>query len=146
MVRYLLQHRHQPRECGVVFASFTNHEGPLRHRATVASCRSGRHAIGWSVEAASEELALRLLPAYVAARTTVSMPIWYWAIADPDGQYGLTNSGPFTVETLGEAAAMTAIGLTLARAALLLARGCAMAHAGLAARILTPESAHESAK
>jgi len=72
MSQYLLQHRHQPRECGVVFASFKGHESPLRHRATVASCRSGGHAIWWSVEAASEVEALRLLPAYVAARTTAT--------------------------------------------------------------------------
>jgi hypothetical protein len=72
MSQYLLQHRHEPRECGVVFASFKGHESPLRHRATVASCRSGGHAIWWTVEAASEEAALRLLPAYVAARTTVT--------------------------------------------------------------------------
>ena len=69
MAQYLLQHRHHPRECGVVFASFKGHESPLRHRATVASCRSGGHAIWWRVEAASEGDALRLLPAYVAART-----------------------------------------------------------------------------
>jgi len=72
MSQYLLQHRHQPRECGVVFASFKGHESPLRDRATVASCRSGGHAIWWSVEAASELEALRLLPAYVAARTTAT--------------------------------------------------------------------------
>ena len=41
-------------------------------RATVASCRSGGHAIWWTVEAASEEEALRLLPSYVAERTTVT--------------------------------------------------------------------------
>jgi hypothetical protein len=70
--RYLLQHRHQPHECGVVFASFKGHESPLRHQATVASCRSGGHAIWWSVEAASEADALRLLPTYVADRTTVA--------------------------------------------------------------------------
>ena len=72
MSQYLLEHRHQPRECGVVFASFKGHESPLRHRATVASCHSGGHAIWWSVEAASEREALGLLPAYVAARTTVT--------------------------------------------------------------------------
>ncbi len=38
-------------ECGVVFASFKGHESPLRHRATLASCRSGGHAIWWTVEA-----------------------------------------------------------------------------------------------
>ena len=72
MARYLLQHRHHPRECGVVFASFKGHASPLRHRATVASCLSGGHAIWWSVEAASEQEAMRLLPAYVAKRTTVT--------------------------------------------------------------------------
>jgi hypothetical protein len=72
MSRYLLQHRHEPNECGVVFASFKGHESPLRHRTTVASCRSGGHAIWWTVDAASEEHALRLLPAYVAQRTTVA--------------------------------------------------------------------------
>jgi hypothetical protein len=70
--RYLLHQRHQPRECGVVFASFKGHESPLRHQATVSSCRSGGHAIWWTVEAASEAEALRLLPAYVADRTTVA--------------------------------------------------------------------------
>jgi hypothetical protein len=70
--RYLLEHRHQPHECGVVFASFKGHESPLRHQVTVASCRSGGHAIWWTVEAASEAEALRLLPTYVADRTTVA--------------------------------------------------------------------------
>lgn len=69
----------------------------------------------------------------------VTMPIWFWAISDPHAQYGLTNVGVFTVDTFGEALAMTAIGLALAPVALLLARGCAMAHAALAARILGAE-------
>ena len=72
MPRYLLEHRHKPRECGVVFASFKGHTSPLRHRATLASCRSGGHAIWWTVEAANEAEALRLLPTYVAERTTVA--------------------------------------------------------------------------
>jgi hypothetical protein len=71
MPHFVLEHRHQPQECGAVFASFKGHETPLRHRVTVASCHSGGHTIWWKVEAASEEDALRLLPAYVAARTTV---------------------------------------------------------------------------
>ena len=71
MSRYVLQHHHEPRECGVVFASFKGHSSPLRHRATLASCRSGGHAIWWTVEAESEEGALALLPTYVAERTTV---------------------------------------------------------------------------
>ena len=70
MSRYLLQHRHQPRECGAVFASFRGHESPLRHQATLASCRSGGHEIWWWVDAATAEDALGLLPFYVAERTT----------------------------------------------------------------------------
>jgi hypothetical protein len=72
MARFLLEHRHDPDECGVVFASFRGHGSPLRHRSTLASCRSGGHAIWWTVEAASEEDARRLLPRYVATRTTVA--------------------------------------------------------------------------
>ena len=72
MSRYLLQHHHAPRECDAVFASFKGHESPLRHQATLASCRSGGHTIWWTVEAESEAAALGLLPAYVAARTTVA--------------------------------------------------------------------------
>ena len=72
MSRYLLQHRHEPRECGVVFASFKGHASSLRHRATLASCRSGGHAIWWMVDADTEVEALALLPRYVAERTTVS--------------------------------------------------------------------------
>ena len=68
----MLEHHHQPQECGVVFAAFKGHESPLRHRPTLASCRSGGHSIWWTVEAETESEALRLLPAYVAARTTVS--------------------------------------------------------------------------
>jgi hypothetical protein len=72
MSRYVLHHRHEPQECGVVFASFKGHATPLRHRATLASCGSGEHAIWWTVEAETEADALRLLPPYVAERTTVA--------------------------------------------------------------------------
>ena len=72
MAHYLLEHHHEPHECGVVFASFRGHESPLRHRPTVASCRSGGHAIWWTVEASSEADALALLPEYVARRTTAA--------------------------------------------------------------------------
>jgi hypothetical protein len=69
---YLLHHRHAPAECGVVFAAFRGHESPLRHRATLGSCRSGGHAIWWTVQADSENDALALLPFYVAERTTAT--------------------------------------------------------------------------
>ena len=69
---YLLHHRHEPDECGVVFAAFRGHQSPLRHRATLGSCRSGGHAIWWTVQADSENDALALLPFYVAERTTAT--------------------------------------------------------------------------
>jgi hypothetical protein len=72
MAHYLLHHHHEPHECGVVFASFKGHESSLRHRPTVASCHSGGHAIWWTVESATAEDALRLLPSYVADRTTAT--------------------------------------------------------------------------
>ena len=70
MSRYLLHHHHEPNECGVVFAAFRGFESPLRHTAALASCGSGGHSIWWTVESASEETALALLPFYVAERTT----------------------------------------------------------------------------
>jgi hypothetical protein len=72
VARYLLSHRHTPGECGIVFASFKGHGSPLRHQVTLASCRSGGHAIWWTVAAESEAEALHMLPFYVAERTTVS--------------------------------------------------------------------------
>ena len=73
MSPYLLHHRHTPTECGVVFTSFKGHQSPLRHHVTLASCRSGGHEIWWTVDAESEEDALRLLPFYVAERSTVTL-------------------------------------------------------------------------
>ena len=70
MPRYLLHHHHEPNQCGVVFAAFRGFESPLRHRAALASCPTGGHSIWWTVDSASEENALALLPFYVAERTT----------------------------------------------------------------------------
>jgi hypothetical protein len=72
MSRFVLHHRHEAHECGVVFASFRGLDSPLRRRRTLASCRSGGHAIWWTVEAESEAEALAQLPSYVAERTTVA--------------------------------------------------------------------------
>jgi len=74
MPRYLLHHAHRPQECGATFASFTGHDCELRRRTTLGSCPSGGHEIWWVVSAASEGAALRLLPYYVAERTT-AVPI-----------------------------------------------------------------------
>ena len=69
---FLLHHRHDAHECGVVFASFRGHPSPLRHQSAFASCLSGGHEIWWSVDAGSAEAALGLLPFYVASRTTAT--------------------------------------------------------------------------
>ncbi len=72
MPRYILHHKHESSECGVVFAAFKGHQSPLRHLATLASCRSGGHAIWWTVDAATEAEAVAQLPFYVAERTTAA--------------------------------------------------------------------------
>jgi hypothetical protein len=70
MARFLLHHRHQAEDCGVVFASFRGHESTLRHGEALATCAFGGHAIFWAVEAADESQALGLLPYFVAERAT----------------------------------------------------------------------------
>ena len=72
MTRYLIHHRHEARECGVVYASFRGHESSLRHQAALASCDSGGHAIWWTVDAATEADALALLPFFIAERSTAT--------------------------------------------------------------------------
>jgi hypothetical protein len=72
MPRYLVQHRHESYECGVVFASFKGHASSLRHQPTVSSCASGGHAIWWLVDAPTEAAALALLPFFVAERATAT--------------------------------------------------------------------------
>ena len=56
----------------MVFASFRGHESPLRHRAALASCAYGDHAIWWTVDAAGEDEALGFLPFFVAERATAT--------------------------------------------------------------------------
>ena len=70
MPRYLLHHRHDASECGIAFASFKGHASALRHRSALCSCVAGGHAVWWTVEAASEDEALALLPFFVAQRST----------------------------------------------------------------------------
>ena len=72
MPRYLLDHRHSPQECVVVFASWRGVDSPLRNQPTAASCRFGGHAIWWQVEAATPEQALGMLPEYIASRTSLT--------------------------------------------------------------------------
>jgi hypothetical protein len=69
---FLLHHRHEADECRVVFASFRGHDSSLRRQPTIASCRTGGHAIWWRVEADNEDDAVALLPFFVAVRTTAT--------------------------------------------------------------------------
>jgi hypothetical protein len=70
MPRFVLEHVHTARECGVVFASFKGFESPLRRGPAVGSCAFGTHRIWWDVEAGTAAEALARLPPYVADRTT----------------------------------------------------------------------------
>jgi hypothetical protein len=72
MPDFLLQHRHDPHECGAAFAAWRGFESRLRRRATGSTCLLGGHAIWWRVEAADADAALALLPPYVARRTCVT--------------------------------------------------------------------------
>jgi hypothetical protein len=69
MARFVIEHRHQPHECAVVFAAFKGHASPLRKQPAPAACRYGEHAIWWTVEAVSAAEALAALPRYVASRS-----------------------------------------------------------------------------
>ena len=72
MTFFLLQHRHEARECGVVFTAFRGHSSPLRHHRTLSSCGTGGHEIWWKVDVDSEASAVELLPPFVAERTVVA--------------------------------------------------------------------------
>ena len=69
VTRFLLHHRHAPRECPVAFAAWRGFRSPLRRRATIGSCAWGGHELWWDVEAESEAAALACLPPFVAERT-----------------------------------------------------------------------------
>jgi hypothetical protein len=76
-MRFALSHRHLARECGTAYAAWRGFESPLRHAPTLASCGSepadsrSEHLLLWTVDAASEEAALALLPHWLAERTEV---------------------------------------------------------------------------
>jgi hypothetical protein len=77
MPTFMLDHRHLPHECRVVFASWRGFESPLRRDAALSSCAEGgseaaEHRIWWRVEAVDAAEALAMLPPYVAERTEIS--------------------------------------------------------------------------
>jgi hypothetical protein len=70
---FLLHHRHEPRECAVVFAAWSGFRSPLRRRPAVGACHYHDHQIWWVVQARSEREALDLLPCYLAVRTKATL-------------------------------------------------------------------------
>ncbi len=70
--------------------------------------------------------------------TYITEPLWFWAVSHPHTEYGITNLGFATVDTLGEAATTSAIGLVLVPVVLVLARMFASWHARLAVLLLGP--------
>ncbi len=75
-MQFVLSHRHAPKDCGVAFAAWRGFESPLRHHSALASCPSdavddSEHLLIWTVEAASPEQALALLPPWLAERAEV---------------------------------------------------------------------------
>jgi hypothetical protein len=72
MARFLLSHRHEPRECRFAFAAWHGFPSPLRRGTTVGTCHAGGHELWWEVEADDRAGALAQLPPYLAERTQVS--------------------------------------------------------------------------
>ena len=69
MSKYLLCHRHEPKECGSAFAAWRGFDSPLRRKPVMASCRHGGHRVWWVVEAPDAPSALAQLPRFVTDRT-----------------------------------------------------------------------------
>jgi hypothetical protein len=74
MPRFLLLHRHEPRECGAAYAAWKGFDSPLRRASALASCLEGGHTVWWEVEALDAHRALELLPPYVATRA-IALPV-----------------------------------------------------------------------
>jgi hypothetical protein len=70
MAVYLLEHRHDPVDCGVVFAAWKGVESPLRESTVLCSCPTGGHRLWFVVDAPDETAALNHLPRYLAERAS----------------------------------------------------------------------------
>jgi hypothetical protein len=68
MARFVLSHSHEASACRTAYAAWNGFDSPLRGGYAVASCATGGHRMFWTVQAASAEVALALLPPYVAER------------------------------------------------------------------------------
>ena len=67
---FLLHHQHAPGDCAAAFAAWSGFDSPLRHRQAASTCLAGGHAVWWRVQAEDRSAALKLLPRFVADRTT----------------------------------------------------------------------------
>ena len=72
----------------------------------------------------------------------ILMPLWWWALSDPQRQYATLNLGIYTVTSTGWALVTTGIGLALAPAALLINRGVASVHSRAAQNLLEDRAGH----
>jgi hypothetical protein len=107
---------------------------------TVSSDPQTWRDLGWLALNSVIGFAFGLLVLTMAAVVVgwIAMPLWFWAVDHPQAQYGVTDLGLLTVDTLGEAALVSVAGLALAPVVLVVTRGCARAHSGLAALLLGP--------
>jgi hypothetical protein len=96
--------------------------------------------LGWLVVNSTVGFAIATAAITVTALAIsyIAMPLWWWAITDPNKQYATLNLGIYTVTSTGWAFVNTGIGLVLLPIAALLNRAAATGHAGLAARFLGP--------
>ena len=72
-MKFVLTHRHDAAECNIAYAAWKGFESSLRHSQALGSCASDSpeadaHMLVWTVEAESAEVALALLPPWVADR------------------------------------------------------------------------------
>ena len=97
--------------------------GFMARLRTVTTDPQTRRDMAWLAVTSVAGFTLGLVPLTAAGVSLayVSMPLWYWAITDPATLYGLTGLGEVTVDTLGEALAVSAIGLVLVPLVLVLA-------------------------
>jgi hypothetical protein len=69
MSTFVLYHRHNAAECAPAFAAWKGFSSRLRTAPNLSTCAFGAHEIWWTVEAEDAQVAIALLPSYVARRT-----------------------------------------------------------------------------
>jgi hypothetical protein len=74
MAVYLLEHRHDPVDCGASFAAWKGVDSPLRDTTVLCSCPTGEHRLWFVVDARDETAALSHLPRYLAERA-IATPV-----------------------------------------------------------------------